>query len=39
MLIPPTVRTIAIEDYDQWLPLWNGYNSFYGSLGTNGARA
>jgi GNAT superfamily N-acetyltransferase len=23
------VRPIALTDYDQWLPLWNGYNAFY----------
>jgi GNAT superfamily N-acetyltransferase len=21
------------QDYDQWLPLWNGYNAFYGRSG------
>ena len=25
-----TVRPVAQEDYDQWLPLWDGYNAFYG---------
>ena len=24
-----TVRAIAREDYDRWLPLWDGYNTFY----------
>ena len=24
-----TVRRIQPEDYDAWLPLWNGYNDFY----------
>jgi GNAT superfamily N-acetyltransferase len=28
-----TVRGIAREDYDQWLPLWDGYNAFYGRSG------
>src|ERR1700733_1289515 len=23
------VRPVAREDYDQWLPLWDGYNAFY----------
>ncbi|MGX9146211.1 N-acetyltransferase family protein [Mesorhizobium sp. 128a] len=23
------VRPIARQDYEQWLPLWNGYNAFY----------
>ena len=26
----PIVRAIAPGDYAQWLPLWNGYNRFYG---------
>ena len=33
MPIPLTVRPIALEDYDQWLPLWDGYNTFYGRFG------
>jgi GNAT superfamily N-acetyltransferase len=28
-----TVRLIARADYDQWLPLWDGYNAFYGRSG------
>lgn len=24
-----TVRTVRPADYDQWLPLWEGYNAFY----------
>jgi GNAT superfamily N-acetyltransferase len=24
------VRAIAPDDYAQWLPLWHGYNRFYG---------
>lgn len=27
------VRPIAREDYEQWLPLWEGYNAFYGRSG------
>jgi GNAT superfamily N-acetyltransferase len=27
------VRPIAREDYDRWLPLWEGYNAFYGRSG------
>ena len=27
------VRFITRDDYDQWLPLWNGYNAFYGRSG------
>ena len=25
-----TVRAARPEDYDMWLPLWDGYNRFYG---------
>ena len=25
-----TVRPVTRADYDQWLPLWDGYNTFYG---------
>jgi GNAT superfamily N-acetyltransferase len=28
-----TVRSIQRSDYDQWLPLWDGYNAFYGRSG------
>jgi GNAT superfamily N-acetyltransferase len=27
------VRPIAPDDYEQWLPLWDGYNAFYGRSG------
>ncbi|RWA75004.1 MAG: GNAT family N-acetyltransferase [Mesorhizobium sp.] len=27
------VRPVAREDYERWLPLWDGYNAFYGSSG------
>jgi len=27
------IRPITPEDYDQWLPLWDGYNAFYGRSG------
>lgn len=27
------VRPIARQDYDAWLPLWDGYNRFYGRFG------
>jgi GNAT superfamily N-acetyltransferase len=27
------VRPVARNDYDQWLPLWDGYNAFYGRSG------
>lgn len=29
----PTIRAIAQTDYVQWLPLWDGYNHFYGRSG------
>ena len=28
-----TIRSIAEDDYAQWLPLWDGYNAFYGRSG------
>lgn len=28
-----TIRPIARQDYDRWLPLWDGYNAFYGRSG------
>jgi GNAT superfamily N-acetyltransferase len=28
-----TIRPLAPADYDQWLPLWDGYNAFYGRSG------
>ncbi|MET3667037.1 GNAT family N-acetyltransferase [Caulobacter sp. 1776] len=28
-----TVRPIARSDHAQWLPLWDGYNAFYGREG------
>ncbi|WDZ75241.1 GNAT family N-acetyltransferase [Ensifer adhaerens] len=27
------IRPLAKADYDQWLPLWDGYNAFYGRSG------
>ena len=27
------IRDIAPSDYERWLPLWNGYNAFYGRSG------
>jgi GNAT superfamily N-acetyltransferase len=29
----PKVRHLTPKDYDQWLPLWDGYNAFYGRSG------
>lgn len=28
-----SVRAIHQDDYRQWLPLWDGYNAFYGRAG------
>src|SRR5580700_2114514 len=28
-----SVRLVSPQDYDQWLPLWDGYNAFYGRSG------
>jgi GNAT superfamily N-acetyltransferase len=30
---PFTVRSIRKADFDAWLPLWEGYNTFYGRTG------
>jgi len=27
------IRSVAPHDYAQWLPLWDGYNAFYGRSG------
>jgi GNAT superfamily N-acetyltransferase len=28
-----SIRPVARQDYDRWLPLWEGYNTFYGRSG------
>jgi GNAT superfamily N-acetyltransferase len=28
------IRPVAATDYAQWLPLWDGYNAFYGRSGS-----
>ena len=28
-----TIRPVARQDFEQWLPLWDGYNAFYGRSG------
>ena len=28
-----TIRPVIKDDYAQWLPLWDGYNAFYGRSG------
>ena len=27
------IRPVRSDDFDQWLPLWDGYNTFYGRSG------
>jgi GNAT superfamily N-acetyltransferase len=29
------VRPVAAADFAQWLPLWDGYNAFYGRSGSS----
>ena len=33
MSASPIVRPVTRADYDQWLPLWEGYNAFYKRVG------
>jgi GNAT superfamily N-acetyltransferase len=33
MSASPTIRSAVRTDYAQWLPLWDGYNKFYGRSG------
>jgi GNAT superfamily N-acetyltransferase len=33
MALPVLVRAVQQDDFDAWLPLWNGYNAFYGRSG------
>jgi GNAT superfamily N-acetyltransferase len=28
-----TIRSVTRQDFDRWLPLWEGYNAFYGRSG------
>jgi GNAT superfamily N-acetyltransferase len=28
------VRSVTEQDHEKWLPLWDGYNAFYGRSGT-----
>jgi GNAT superfamily N-acetyltransferase len=28
-----SIRHVTRQDFDQWLPLWDGYNAFYGRSG------
>jgi GNAT superfamily N-acetyltransferase len=29
----PTIRFVVADDFARWLPLWEGYNRFYGRSG------
>jgi len=31
--MPITIRPVTPADFDQWLPLWEGYNAFYKRTG------
>ena len=31
-----TIRFVTHQDYERWLPLWDGYNAFYGRSGPTG---
>jgi GNAT superfamily N-acetyltransferase len=33
------IRAVAQSDYEQWLPLWDGYNAFYGRSGATALAA
>jgi GNAT superfamily N-acetyltransferase len=33
MLGDPVIRPVQRGDYERWLPLWEGYNAFYGRSG------
>jgi GNAT superfamily N-acetyltransferase len=33
MSVLPTIRFVDRADFPQWLPLWEGYNKFYGRFG------
>lgn len=30
---PISIRSVLRADFDEWLPLWEGYNAFYGRSG------
>jgi GNAT superfamily N-acetyltransferase len=38
MSVAPIVRFVAPADFAQWLPLWEGYNAFYGRSGSTALR-
>jgi len=31
--VTPVIRPVTAADFAQWLPLWEGYNAFYGRCG------
>ncbi len=33
MSSPPVIRPLRPDDFSAWLPLWEGYNAFYGRSG------
>ena len=33
MSVDLIIRPVTRQDYERWLPLWNGYNAFYGRSG------
>ncbi|WP_137934030.1 GNAT family N-acetyltransferase [Mesorhizobium comanense] len=33
MSSPIIIRPVTLQDHEQWLPLWDGYNAFYGRSG------
>jgi GNAT superfamily N-acetyltransferase len=35
----PIIRPVTPADHDQWLPLWEGYNAFYGCHGATALAA
>ena len=39
MTLALTVRSVRRSDFDQWLPLWEGYNAFYGRSGATALAA
>jgi len=39
MSTPLTVRSVVRTDFAQWLPLWEGYNKFYGRSGATAVPA
>jgi GNAT superfamily N-acetyltransferase len=34
MITSLNIRAVTNQDYGQWLPLWEGYNAFYGRTGS-----